>query len=432
MLWEDWLIIVAVLACLLLSFFFAGSETALIASSRARMLRLEQQGSYQANLVNRLMAMRERLIGALLLGNNAVNIAASSLATSVLLVWFGDVGVIYATVVMTVLVVVFAEVLPKTIAINAPDRMSLLVAQPMSWIVRLLGPVLMAIETLVRWILRLFGVRIGEDQPILSAHEELRGAVDLLHHEDRVEKLDRDMFGGVLDLRELTVSDVMLHRTKMITISADDPPEEIVRAVLAAPVTRLPLWRGSPENIVGILHSKDLLRAIQAAKGDLSKFDIQTIALPAWFVPDVRPLSEQLKAFRRRKTHFALVVDEYGEVMGLVTLEDIIEEIIGKFTTTLPSAAAPLAWDENGTATAEGAMPVREVNRALGLSLPTDGPKTLNGLIVEHLQEIPEADVSIKINNVPMEIVHAQGRTIKTVRIFRPLADVENTETSEV
>src|SRR5262249_59436871 len=179
----------------------------------------------------------------LLLGNNAVNIAASSLATSVLLLWFGDVGVIYATLVMTILVVVFAEVLPKTIAINAPDRMSLLVAQPMLWIVRLLGPVLMAIETLVRWILRLFGVRIGEDQPILSAHEELRGAVDLLHHEERVEKLDRDMFGGVLDLRELTVSDGMLHRTKMITISADDAPEEIVRAVLAAPVTRLPPWR---------------------------------------------------------------------------------------------------------------------------------------------------------------------------------------------
>src|SRR5215813_12090306 len=326
---EDWLALLAVVVCLLLSFFFAGSETALIASSRARMLQLEKQGSGQARIVNHLMMMRERLIGALLLGNNAVNIAASSLATSILLVWFGDVGVIYATVVMTVLVVVFAEVLPKTIAINAPDRMSLLVAQPMVWVVRLLGPVLMAIEALVRAILRLFGVRIGEDQPILSAHEELRGAVDLLHHEERVEKLDRDMFGGVLDLRELTVSDVMLHRTKMITISADDAPEEIVRAVLSAPVTRLPLWRESPENIIGILHSKDLLRAIQAVGGDLTRIDIQTVALPPWFVPDVRPLAEQLKAFRRRKTHFALVVDEYGEVMGLVTLEDILEEIVG-------------------------------------------------------------------------------------------------------
>src|SRR5215204_3940114 len=263
---EDWFALVAVLVCLLLSFFFAGSETALIASSRAHMLRLEKHGNREAGLVNQLMAMRERLIGALLLGNNAVNIAASSLATSVLLVWFGDVGVIYATLVMTLLVVVFAEVLPKTIAINAPDRMSLLVARPMLWVVRLLGPALMAIEALVRGILRLFGVRIGQDMPILSAHEELRGAVDLLHHEGGVEKHDLDMFGGLLDLRELTVSDVMLHRTKMIAVNADDPPEAIVAAVLAAPVTRLPLWQGSAENIIGILHAKDLLRAIQAAQ----------------------------------------------------------------------------------------------------------------------------------------------------------------------
>src|SRR5215216_3620922 len=211
---EDWFALVAVLVCLLLSFFFAGSETALIASSRAHMRRLEKHGNHEAGLVNQLMAMRERLIGALLLGNNAVNIAASSLATSVLLVWFGDVGVIYATVLMT-------------------------------------------IEGLVRAILRLFGIRVGENMPILSAHEELRGAVDLLHHEDRVEKSDRDMFGGVLDLRELTVSDVMLHRTKITTLDAEAPPENIGGAVLAAPVPLL-LRRGTPENIIGILHSKDL------------------------------------------------------------------------------------------------------------------------------------------------------------------------------
>ena len=417
MLWEDWLIIVAVVACLLLSFFFAGSETALIASSRARMLRLEQQGSYQAALVNRLMAMRERLIGALLLGNNAVNIAASSLATSVLLMWFGDVGVIYATVVMTVLVVVFAEVLPKTIAINAPDRMSLLVAQPMSWIVRLLGPVLMAIEALVRWILRLFGVRIGEDQPILSAHEELRGAVDLLHHEERVEKLDRDMFGGVLDLRELTVSDVMLHRTKMITINADEPPEEIVRAVLAAPVTRLPLWHGSPENIVGILHSKDLLRAIQATRGDLSKIDIQTIALPAWFVPDVRPLSEQLKAFRRRKTHFALVVDEYGEVMGLVTLEDIIEEIVGDISDEHDIAVTGVRPQADGSVNVDGAVPIRDLNRAMDWNLPDEEATTIAGLVIHESRSIPEPGQSFIFHGFRFEVLRRARNRITALRI---------------
>ncbi|HKA70545.1 MAG TPA: HlyC/CorC family transporter [Xanthobacteraceae bacterium] len=417
MLWQDWLIIVAVAACLLLSAFFAGSETALIASSRARMLRLEQQGNHQAGFVNRLMAMRERLIGALLLGNNAVNIAASSLATSILLLWFGDVGVIYATVVMTILVVVFAEVLPKTIAINAPDRMSLLVAQPMSWIVRLLGPMLMAIETLVRWILRLFGVRIGEDQPILSAHEELRGAVDLLHHEERVEKLDRDMFGGVLDLRELTVSDVMLHRTKMITISADDPSEEIVRAVLAAPVTRLPLWRGSPENIVGILHSKDLLRAIQAAKGDLSKIDIEAIALPAWFVPDVRPLSEQLKAFRRRKTHFALVVDEYGEVMGLVTLEDIIEEIVGDIADEHDIAVTGVRPQSDGSVNVDGSVPIRDLNRAMDWDLPDQEATTIAGLVIHESRSIPEPGQSFIFHGFRFEVLRRARNRITALRI---------------
>src|SRR3954468_8308775 len=266
---EDWLAGLAVVVCLLLSFFFAGSETALIASSRARMLQLEKQGSREARLVNQLMAMRERLIGALLLGNNAVNIASSSLATSVLLVWFGDVGVIYATVAMTVLVVVFAEVLPKTVAIQDPDRIALATAKSIHWVVRLLGPVLIAIEALVRAILRVTGWAVDENRPVLSAHEELRGTVDLLHKEGIVGKLDRDMFGGLLDLRDLTVSDVMIHRTEMITVCADDPPEEVVKAVLAAPVTRVPLWREKAENIVGILHAKDLLRAIQAADGDL-------------------------------------------------------------------------------------------------------------------------------------------------------------------
>jgi Mg2+/Co2+ transporter CorB len=414
---EDWFALLAVLVCLLLSFFFAGSETALIASSRARMLRLEKQGRREAGLVNELMAMRERLIGALLLGNNAVNIAASSLATSILLVWFGDVGIIYATVVMTVLVVVFAEVLPKTIAINAPDRMSLLVARPMAWVVRLLGPVLMAIEALVRSILRVFGVRIGENQPILSAHEELRGAVDLLHHEDRVEKADRDMFGGVLDLRELTVSDVMLHRTKMITLNADDPPEEIVRAVLAAPVTRLPLWRGKPENIVGILHSKDLLRALQAAGGDLTKIDIQTIALPPWFVPDVRPLAEQLKAFRRRKTHFALVVDEYGEVMGLVTLEDIIEEIVGDISDEHDVAVMGVRPLPDGSVSVDGSVPIRDLNRAMEWKLPDEEATTIAGLVIHESRLIPEPGQSFTFYGFRFEVLRRTRNRITALRI---------------
>ena len=251
---SDWFSIFVVLLCLFLSAFFAGSETALTASSRASMARLEKHGNKRAAIVNRLLEQRERLLGALLFGNNAVNIAASALATGVMLTWFGDVGVVYATIVMTIVVVVFAEILPKTAAFNAPDRMALAVARPTYFFVRLFGPVLMAVEALVRWILKHAGMTVGEDQQVLSAREELRGAVDLLHREGDVETVDRDMFGGVLDLRELAVSDVMIHRTAMITLNADDAPEAVVNAVIASPVTRLPLWRGHPERWHGKCH----------------------------------------------------------------------------------------------------------------------------------------------------------------------------------
>ena len=225
----DWLTISIVIACLFFSAFFSASETALTGASRASMLRLSKQGNRDAAIVSSLSAMRERLIGALLLGNNIANIGASALATGILTSWFGEVGVLYATAGMTVLVVIFAEVLPKTIAINAPDRVSLLVARPMKLMVYVLGPLLTLIEAIVRVLMRVLGIRIGANQPILSPTERLRGAVDLLHHEGKVEKQDRDMFGGLLDLRELQVSDVMVHRTEMVMINADLPPEELVR-----------------------------------------------------------------------------------------------------------------------------------------------------------------------------------------------------------
>lgn len=417
MMLEDWLSIAAILVCLLLSAFFSGSETALIASSRATMARLDGAGNYGAKYVNRLLAARERLLGALLLGNNAVNIAASSLATGLLLSIFGDVGIVYATLVMTLLVVVFSEILPKTIAINAPDRVSLLVARPVAWVVTAFGPVLLAIEALVNWILRIVGMPVGVNKPILSAHEELRGAVDLMHRERGVEKLDRDMFGGILDLRELTVSDVMLHRTKMITINADDPPEAIVRAVLAAPVTRIPLWRGSSENIIGVLHAKDLLRAIQAAGGDPSKLDIMSTVLPPWFIPDIRPLFEQLKAFRRRKTHFALVVNEYGDVEGLVTLEDILEEIVGDISDEHDPVVAGVRPQPDGTVNVDGSVPIRDLNRAMDWNLPDDEATTIAGLVIHEAQLIPEPGQGFTFHGFRFQVLRKTRNRITALRI---------------
>jgi len=414
---HDWLAIVTVFVLLLLSAFFAGSETALTASSRASMARLEKQGNKRAGIVNRLLEQRERLLGALLFGNNAVNIAASALATGVLLTWFGHAGVLYATVVMTIIVVVFSEVLPKTAAFNAPDRIALAVARPMYWFVKLFGPVLMAVEALVRWLLKQIGMTVGEDQEVLSAREELRGAVDLLHSEGDVETLDRDMFGGVLDLRDLVVSDVMIHRTGMITLNADDSSEDLVNAVIASPVTRLPLWRGNPENIVGILHVKDLLRALHAVDGDAAKVDIAALMTPPWFVPDMRPVSEQLKAFRRRKTQIALVVDEYGEVEGLVTLEDILEEIVGDITDEHDVAIPGVRRQPDGSANVDGAVPIRDLNRIMDWNLPDQEATTIAGLVIHEARSIPEVGQSFTFHGFRFRVLRRERNRITALRI---------------
>ena len=414
---EDWLSVLVVLVSLLISAFFSASETALTASSRARLMRMEKHGNVRAAVVNRLLAARERMIGALLLGNNIANIGASTLTTGLLLAWFGDVGVLYATIVMSIMVIVFAEVLPKTAAINAPERIALQVAWPMALVVKILGPVLVAIEALVRWMLRPFGIRVGENQSILSATEELRGAVDLMHRDGNVEKLDRDMMGGLLDLRELTVADVMVHRTEMHTINADGPAEEVVSEVLKAEYTRIPLWRETPENIVGILHAKDLLRAIQNAGGDLSKIDVMAIALSPWFVPDIRPLSEQLKAFRRRKTHFALVVDEYGEVEGLVTLEDILEEIVGDISDEHDMPVPGVRPQPDGSVNVDGSVPIRDLNRAMDWNLPDAEATTIAGLVIHEARSIPDVGQSFTFHGFRFRVLRKSRNRIAALRI---------------
>jgi len=411
----DWLTVAAVAICLLVSAFYSASETALTASSRAAMMRLEKQGNVDATVVNRLLATRERLLGAVLLANNVTNIAASTLATGLLLMLFGHAGVIYATIVMTVLIFVVCEVLPKTAAFNAPDRMALAVAQPIARTVSLFLPFLKAVEWLVRIILG--GVGVGRIQSILSPREELRGAVDLLHRAGIVEKLDRDMMGGVLDLRELTVSDVMVHRTKMVMLDADDPPREIIDAVLGAAVSRLPVWRGSQDNILGVVHAKDLLRALHAAGGDAEKIDIESLARPPWFVPDTTPLYEQLKAFRDRKSPFALVVDEYGELEGLVTIKDIIAEIVGDISDEHEIAVAGVRMLPDGSANVDGAVPVRDLNRAMDWSIPDDEATTIAGVVIHEARSIPEPGQSFTFHGYRFQVLRKTRNRITALRV---------------
>jgi Mg2+/Co2+ transporter CorB len=414
---SPWIALAIVIFCLALSGFFSAAETALTAASRARIHALESGGDLRARLVNRLLMARERLIGAMLIGNNVVNIGASAFTTSVLMEFFGAGGVIYATVIMSVMVIIFSEVMPKTLAITAPDRTALALARPVSWIVALLGPLTIAIESVVRAVLRPFGIRIGENQPILSAQEELRGAVAFLHSEGSVEKEARKMFGGLIDLSDLEVSDVMVHRTKMRTISADLPPEELVREVLASPYTRLPLWSGSSDNIVGLLHAKDLLRALDAAKGDASLLDVKDLALDPWFVPVTTSLPDQLRAFLGRKTHFALVVDEYGEVMGLVTLEDILEEIVGDIKDEHDVTVQGVRPQPDGSVSVDGSVPVRDLNRAMDWSLPDEEATTVAGLVIHEARTIPDPGQVFTFYGFRFQVLRKSKNRITALRI---------------
>jgi Mg2+/Co2+ transporter CorB len=410
----------AILGLLLASAFFSGSETALTAASPAKMHALEQDGSHRARVVNYLLTVRERFIGAILLGNTLANIAASALATSLFLSLFGERGVVYATVVMTVIVVLFAEVLPKTYAIVNADRMALVVAPAVRFVVALFAPVTNAIQFLVRHTLRLFGASISDEAEVLSAHEELRGTIELIHKEGGVVKLDRDMLGGVLDLRELTVSDIMVHRTKIDAIDVELPTERIIDLALKSSHTRLPLWRGEREEIVGILHAKTLLRALRDAKADVSKLDIMKLATPPWFVPDTTTLKDQLNAFLKRKSHFAIVVDEYGEVMGLVTLEDIIEEIVGDITDEMDIASIAARPQADGSVILEGSVPLRDLNRLMDWELPDEEATTVAGLVLHEAQTIPDAGQSFTFHGFRFEVLRRQRNRLTSIRVIPP------------
>lgn len=386
---EIWLTAGAILVLIVLSGFFSGSETALTAVSRGRMKQLGKLGDKRASSVNTLTENKERLIGALLIGNNLINVMSSALATTLLLKIFGESGVIYATILMTVLLVIFAEVLPKYLAISQTDRFALFVIPAIKVFVALVSPLAKAVDFIVRRILHLFGVNFAENQSILSGRDELRGAVEVLHEEGSVGKEDRERLGGLLDLNELDVADVMIHRTAMEIINADDPAEVLVKQILESQYTRLPLYRGETDNIVGIVHAKDMLRALHLVNNDPKKIDIAKVANKPWFVPEATMLHDQLNAFLRRKAHVALVVDEYGELEGLVTLEDIIEEIVGEIADEHDVDMSGVKTEADGSVVVEGTVPIRDLNRALGWDLPDEEATTIAGLVIHEAQLIP-------------------------------------------
>lgn len=413
-----------VILCFVISGFFSGSETAMTATSKFRIHSLGEKGDHRAGLVVRLLGNKERLIGGILIGNNVVNTGAAALTTAVLLSLFGEAGILYATIIVSVLVIIFCEILPKTIAINHPDRVALLVSRPLSVIVAALGPIIVVIEALVRRMVVLLGIRDAGMRDILSGTEELRGQVQLLHQEGEVGKSDRDMFEGLLDLQDLTVEDVMIHRSEMRAINADLPASEIVSDALSFPFTRIPLWRDSPDNIVGLLHAKDLLRALHAGDRRSDDIDISQIARNPWFVSAATPLRAQLNAFRARKQHFALAVDEYGKVLGLVTLEDILEEIVGDIDDEHDEVKiGGIVVKADGTLELDGMTSVRDLNRAMDWSLPDEGVMTVAGLVIKMAQRIPDEGQSFDFLGHRFEVQNRLGYRLAQIKI-RPLSGV--------
>jgi Mg2+/Co2+ transporter CorB len=413
---EYWIYGSILLFLIVLSAFFSGSETALTASSKARMHSLEKQGDIRATLVTALISKRDRLIGTLLIGNNLVNISASAIATSLFLKLFGDSGIAWATLVMTVVVVIFGEVMPKSWAFLNADRFALAVAPIVRIIVLLFAPFAAVVAYIVRFILRIFGVYLEAGEPMLSAHEEIRGAVEVLAREGSVVKDDRYRLGGILDLHELEVSDIMIHRTQMLSINGGDPTEAIIKQVTESPYTRMPVWRDDPENIVGIVHARDVLRFI-ARNEDLSKFDVMKIASKPWFVPENTSLKDQLNAFLRRKAHIAVVVDEYGEVRGLITLEDILEEIVGEISDEHDIDVAGVQTQADGSVIVEGSVPIRDVNRALDWELPDDEATTVAGLVIHEAQMIPEEKQAFTFYGKRFVVMRREKNRITKLRI---------------
>ena len=412
-----WLIAFAIVVLIVLSGFFSGSETALTAASRARMHVLEKGGDHRAGLVARLTQEKDRLIGALLLSNNLVNILASALATALFIDLFGQAGVFYATLLMTVVVVIFAEVLPKSWAIAVPERFALVVAPAVNVVTIVFGPLVRVITALVRRILRLFGIDMENPLSAADTHDELRGTVDVAYRDGAVVKDDRDRVGGVLDLAELEVSDVMIHRTSMASIDLDIGPAAMVEQVLVSPFTRLPVWQGEPDDIVGFVHSKALFRELAANGYDPDAIDMEKVMSEPWFVPETTGVRQQLNSFLRRQEHIALVVDEYGEVEGLVTLEDILEEIVGDINDETDEDLAGVHLQPDGSVIVDGSVPIRDLNRALDWDLPDEEANTIAGLVIHAAQMIPDEKQTFNFYGKRFVVLAREKNRIARLRI---------------
>lgn len=411
-------IIAVTLALLAASAFCSGSETGITAVTRARMHMLEKNGSRRARLVSWLRQHKESTIGTLLLGNTLVNVLAGALATSFGEHVMGLEGAVYATIAMTLAVLIFGETLPKTYAIQNADRVALMVAPFLFLMVKLFTPVIFVVKLIVSGCMTLCRMN-KSGAPVVAASDAIRGAIELHHHEGEMVKQDRDMLGSILDLGDVWVGEIMVHRKRMVTVNAGQAPAKIVEAVLGSPNTRVPLWKDNPDNIVGVLHVKDLLRAVRAPGADINALDVMAIATEPWFIPESTTLRDQLRAFRERRNHLAIVVDEYGSIEGIVTLEDIIEEIVGQINDEHDKPVAGIRPQLDGSVIVEGAITLRDLNRHMDWDLPADEASTVAGLLMHGARVVPEVDEVFELYGFSFRVLQKQGNEITGIQIER-------------
>lgn len=409
----------AVFVLLLLSGFFSGSETALTAASRVRLLSKEKEGNKRAAMVNKIREQKDRMIGALLLGNNMVNILASALTTSVMIGLFGEAGVFIATLVMTLLVLIFAEVLPKTYAFHFAEKMAMFIAPVMRVVIFVFAPITEAVTWVVRRVLKLFGVDIS-NVGVGSHIELLRGVIDMHEGPEQETQDQRAMLRSILDLVDVEIEDIMVHRQKVELINIDQSVDKIVKEVLSSQYTRFPLWKGNPDNIVGVIHAKQLLQELMDVDGNINNLDLTRILMKPWYIPETTTLYDQLQAFRDRKEHFALVVDEYGAFMGIVTLEDILEEIVGDIDDEHDLSMEGVRRLSNGAFIVDGTVTIRDLNREFDWRLPDDEYSTIAGLILYESQMVPDVGQSFIFHDFQMDIVRKQRNQITMVRLTPP------------
>jgi Mg2+/Co2+ transporter CorB len=406
---------------LVLSGIFSGSETALTAASQPRMHLLHKRGDPRAGVVTALFAEKEKMIGAILLGNNLVNILASALATSLLIGYFGEAGVVYATAAMTILILIFGEVMPKTYAFQNADRVALAIAPFFRFVVAVLAPVTHTIIVVITAVIRLLGIKYGDGDELLSqAQERLRGAIELHQGDAPAVRQERIMLRSILDLSDVDVGEVMHHRRDLKMVDADLPASEIVEQIVESPYTRIPLWRNDPDNIIGVLHAKALLRQVHAHRGDLDQIDIDAVTTTPWFIPESTSLLDQLQAFRRRREHFALVVDEYGSLEGVVTLEDILEEIVGDISDEHDIVPVGVRPQTDGSYLVDGRVTIRDLNRRFDWTLPDDDAATIAGLVIQIGRMIPDQGQIFTFDGFRFEVISRRSNRLASIRVTPP------------